>query len=404
MATNADVIRQLRARLEKKYKDSTELFQSLNVSLETPVIKTKSAIINAVTGIGGLPRGRVTEIFGPFSSGKTTIATEVIASCHEAAEGTALLIDYEHAFDAVYGKKLGIDLNPDRFIWSQPSYFEQGADIALDFVDAGAVDLIVIDSAAAMTPRSDMEGVMDVEGGTQKGTQAALMARFLERLTKKISKGRKPAVVIINQMRAVINIGGRPKPGAPKEQSAASNAIKFYSSMRLELDFMGSEGDANRGSKGTDQVYTQNRIRITAVKNKLAPPFMRGQFVIEYGKGINNLASIAELAEARMGIMSGSGYFNYKGRTSETSVVCRGRDAFLQHLKDHPATAEEIEDAVLTIIKDEHAKSLGLDKIEVSGKAKELEENPGLTLDGPRTTAPLAPFGNGSELPISDEP
>jgi len=400
MATNADVVRQIRARMEKKYKDSTELFQSLNTAVECPVIPTKSTIINAVSGIGGLPRGRVTEIFGPFSSGKTTIATEVIASCHEAAGGTALLIDYEHAFDAIYGKKLGIDLNPDRFIWSQPEYFEMGADIALDFVDSGAVDLVVIDSAAAMTPRSDMEGIMDVEGGTQKGTQAALMARFLERLTKKISKGRKPAVVIINQMRAVINIGGRPQKNAPKEQSAASNAIKFYSSLRLELAFLGSEGDEARGTKGTDQVYTRNKIRITAVKNKLAPPFMRGEFVIEYGKGINNLASIAELAEAKLGIMAGAGFFNYKGRTTETSVACRGRDAFLQHLKDHPATANEIEDAVLSLLKDEHAKSLGLDKIEVIGKAKELEDNPGLVLDSP--SAPVAPFGTGTDLAVTD--
>lgn len=396
MATNIDAIRAVRDRLEKKYKDSAELFPDFSVIREVPVIPSNSAIINAVTGIGGLPRGRVTEIYGPFSSGKTTIATEIIAATQRTdLQACALYLDYEHAWDAIYARKLGTDLKPDRLIFAQPAYFEQGADIALACVEAGLVDMIVVDSAAAMTPKAEMEGAMDTDGGTQKGAQAALMARFLERITKKMSVGRRPAMAIINQTRAVINIGGPRAPkNAPREQSAAGNAIKFYSSLRLSLEIVTSEGEEARGTKGTDQVYTQNRVRITAVKNKLAPPFMRGQFIIEYGKGINNLASVAELAEAKLGIMSGAGFFRYEGKTPETSVSCRGRDAFQKHLEEHPATLKEIEDAVLAAIKAEHAQALGLDDIKVQGKAKEIEDSTALTLENDSNT-PSVKDGSG---------
>lgn len=309
----------------------------------------------------------------------TTIATEVVAAAQQAdPNACGLFLDYEHAWDAMYARKLGTDLHPDRLIFAQPTYFEQGADIALDCVRENLVDLLVIDSAAAMTPRSEIEGVMDAEGGTQKGVQAALMARFLERLTKLISQGRKPAVVILNQTRAVISIGGRPQKNAPKEQSAGGNALKFYTTIRIELEITASEGESERGKTGgkgeMDQVYTQNRVRIKVTKNKLAPPFMRGQIVIEYGKGINNLVSIAELAESKLGIMSGAGFFKYEGKSPETSFSCRGREAFQVYLKEHPATLQEIEEATLAAIKQETAQALGLDDIKVQGTAKEVKD------------------------------
>lgn len=375
-------LKELREKIEKKYADSTEVFPDLLSVRQTEVIKSRSPIVNAVTGIGGLPRARVVEIYGPFSSGKTTIAIDCAVSAQRSDPNAVVLyIDYEHAFEPIYARNLGLDLSPERFVFAQPNYFEQGSDIALMFTAEGLVDLIVIDSAAAMTPKSELSGVMDTDGGTQKGTQASLMARFLERITKWMSQGKKPCLILINQTRANIVIGGRPQKNAPREISAAGNAIKFYSSIRLELELLSSEGDENRGTKGIDQVYTRNRVRITAVKNKLAPPQMRGQLVFEYGKGINHIVSIADLAEAKLGIMSGAGYFNYNGRTQSTSFSCRGRDAFQRMLEHNQALLSEIEEAVLDKIKQETATALGLDEIKTSGQAKQLSENEVLLLE-----------------------
>lgn len=390
MASPADLIQKVRQTLEKKYKDSSELFPDFSSVKQIDVIPSPSAIINAVTGIGGMPRGRVTEIYGPFSSGKTTIAAEICAEAQRNdPKAVALYVDYEHAFDARYAKALGVDLSSERFIFTQPEYFEQGAQIVDAFVEEGLVDIIVLDSAAAMTPRSELEGEFDKEGGSQKGVQAALMAQFLAVITKKLNRGRKPALVIINQTRAVINIGGRPQKNAPREQSAGGNGLKFYTSLRLELEIVNSEGDANRGTKGTDQIYTQNRVRVTATKNKLAPPFVRGVLVIEYGKGINNIASIAELAEARLGIMSGAGFFKYNGDSAKTSFSCRGRDAFVAILTENPDTRKEIERKVLDDIKAEHAKALGIQEIKTTGKAKEVSGESGtLVLSAKPRTQP----------------
>ena len=359
-------------------------------------------IIDCVTGVGGFPKGRVTEIYGPLSSGKTTIAIEAcVAAQQNDPEATVIYVDYEHAFDARYARALGLDLSHDRFIFAQPEYFEQGAAIIDSFLDEGVVDMVVIDSAAAMTPRKEFEGEFDKEGGTQKGLQAALMAQFLTVATKKINRGRKPPMVIINQTRAVIDIGGRPQKNAPKEKSAGGSALKFYTSLRLELEVVRHEGDSGRGTKGTDQVYNQNRVRVTAVKNKVAPPFVRGQIVIEYGIGINNIASIAELAEAKLGVMSGAGFFKYEGDSPATSFSCRGREAFQEYLEKHPDAREEITAKVLDQIKQEHAKALGISKIKVSGKAKAIESKGKETLvlgTGESTSG-----ASGEGMPVEDD-
>jgi len=403
MAQAAELIAQVRKKLETRYKDSTELFPDLLHSKAIEVVPSPSAIINAITGVGGLPKSRVTEIYGPLSSGKTTIAIEVCAAA-QANDPNAIVVyvDYEHAFDARYAHALGLNLHPDKFIFAQPEYFEQGAQIIDKFLDEGIVDIVVIDSAAAMTPKSEFEGDMDHEGGTQKGTQAALMAKFLSVTTKKLNRGRKPPLVIINQTRANFIIGGNKfqNQNLPKEKPAGGSALKFYTSLRLELEPVGMEGDEARGTKGTDQIYTRTRIRITCVKNKVAPPFMRGKIVIDFGTGINNIESIADLAEAKLGIMSGSGgFFKYEGDSTATSFSCRGRDAFRDKLKSDPDTCKEIEDKVLEAIKQEHAKALGIGTIKVAGTAKEIEAQAGTLLldsgDGPKKL-------NGPGLPTED--
>ena len=402
MATAAELISSVRKTLETKYKGSTELFPDLLSSKAIEVVPSPSAIINAITGVGGIPKARVTEIYGPLSSGKTTIAIEICVAAQQAdPEAACLYLDYEHAFDARYAHAgLGLNLDPNKFIFAQPEYFEQGAQIIDKFLDEGIVDIVVIDSAAAMTPKSEFEGEMDQEGGTQKGTQATLMARFLSVATKKLSRGRKPPLVIINQTRANFVIGGNKfkTQNMPKEKPAGGSALKFYTSLRLELEPVGFEGDEARGSKGTDQIYTRTRIRVTAVKNKVAPPFMRGKIVIDFGTGINNIESIADLAEAKLGIMSGSGgFFKYEGDTTATSFSCRGRDAFRDILKSDQDICNQIEEKVLEAIKQEHAKALGIGTIKVKGKAKKIEPEAGiLVLEGGEETE------TGPGLPIED--
>jgi len=396
MAQAAELITQVRKKLELKYKGSTELFPDLISAKKIEVIPSPSAIINAITGVGGFPKARVTEIYGPLSSGKTTIAIEVCVAAQRAdPEAICVYVDYEHAFDARYAHALGLNLDPSKFIFSQPEYFEQGAQVIDKFLDEGIVDIVVIDSAAAMTPKSEFEGEMDQEGGTQKGTQAMLMAKFLSVVTKKLSRGRKPPLIIINQTRANFVIGGRPQKNMPKEKPAGGSALKFYTSIRLELEPVGMEGDEARGTKGTDQVYTKTRVRITCVKNKVAPPFMRGKIVIEFGTGINNIESIAELAEAKLGIMSGAGFFKYDGDTTATSFSCRGRDAFRDKLKSDPDTCNEIEKKVLETIKEEHAQALGIGSIKVAGTAKQIEAEAGTLVldsgDGKKLNGPGLP-------------
>lgn len=368
-------VSKLRAILEKKYKDSSELFPDFTSIKQIDVIPMNSAIVNAVTGVGGFPRGRVTEVFGAESTGKTTFAISTgVALQHMNPKSTILYVDYEHAFDAAYAHALGLNIQDDNgFVFAQPEYFEQGCQIIDDFVMADAVDLIVIDSAAAMTPKAEMEGKMEELGGGRLGLHAALMSKFLSVMTKKIARpGRKPALIMINQTRTRIDLVNPRNTG---EDSAAGKALKFYSSIRMKLEEVKYEGESNRDAKkATDQLYTQKRIRVTAVKNKVAPPFIRGTLVIEFGKGINNVVSVAELAETKLGIMSGSGYFKYVGDTDETNLTCRGREDFLDEIQRRPALLLELERKVLDAIRAEHAKTLGLTAvISVKGKAKEVE-------------------------------
>lgn len=372
MASNQ--IMELRKKLEKRFKDSTEIFPDFTSVRQIEVVKSGSAIVDAVTGIGGFPRGRLTELYGGYSTGKTTLATQGSAAVQRNDKNSVVLyVDYEHAFDASYAHALGVDLHPDRFIFCQPDYFEQGDMIIDSYVTEGLVDFVVVDSAAAMIPLEDLEGKIDSTG--RIGLQAQLMSRMLGRVTKKISKGRKPAMVMINQTRMKIDTKNARNNG---EQSAAGSAIKFYASIRLQLENITGEGESQRSAKDvTDQLYTQNRVRITAIKNKLAPPWMRGQFTLEYGRGVNNVVSVAELAEQKLGIMSGAGFFNYKGDFPETTFTCRGREAFLALMIENPMLASELEAKVLSQMAADQATSLGVTILSKGEAAKEIEYNPG---------------------------
>lgn len=397
MAT--DPLSELRKKLEKKFKESTEIFPDFTTIKQIGTIKSGSAIVDAVTGIGGFPRGRVTELYGGYSTGKTTLSTQASAAVQKAdPKSVVLYIDYEHAFDASYAHALGVNLNPNRFVFCQPDYFEQGDQVMNSYVDEGLVDLLIIDSAAAMIPMEDLEGKIDSTG--RIGLQAQLMSRMLARITKKISKGRKPAMVIINQTRMKIDTKNARNNG---EQSAAGSAIKFYASMRLQLENITGEGEEGRGKGVTDQVYTQNRVRITAIKNKLAPPWIRGQFTLEYGRGVNNVISVAELAEQKLGIMSGAGFFNYKGDTPETSFTCRGREAFHQLIQERSALMLELEAKVLSSMAAEQAASLGISSITKGDAAKELESPDGVLVLGDESKggAPVR-MAPGEGLPTED--
>lgn len=373
----ANPIQELRRKLEKKYKDSTEIFPDFTTVRQIEVVPTGSTIIDAVTGLGGFPRGRLTEVYGGFSTGKTTLAVQGLSALQkEKRDAVGLYVDYEHAFDAGYAHNgLGLDLNPDRFIFVQPDYFEQGDQVIDSFVTEGLVDYVVIDSAAAMTPLIEMTGeIDDKEGGMGPlGTQARLMSRMLTRLTKKISKGRKPALVMINQTRARIDLKNPRKSG---EQSAAGNAIRFYASVRLELENITGEGkDLSNAKATTDQMYTRNRVRVTCIKNKLAPPWMRGTFAIDYGKGVNNAASIGELAEQKLGLINSGGFYAYAGDTPETTIKGRGRDEFLHHVMTNHALFRELEKKVLDRMREEQATNLGIVNLTKGEAAKDNFEH-----------------------------
>lgn len=395
MAVNQIV--DLRKKLEKRFKDSTEIFPDFTTVKVISVIKSGSAIVDAVTGIGGFPRGRVTELYGGYSTGKTTLSTQASAAVQKTdPKAVVLYVDFEHAFDASYAHALGVNLEPDRFVFCQPDYFEQGDQVINSYVDEGLVDLIIVDSAAAMIPMEDLEGKIDSTG--RIGLQAQLMSRMLARITKKISKGRKPAMVIVNQTRMKIDTKNARNNG---EQSAAGSAIKFYASLRLQLENITGEGEDGRGKGVTDQVYTQNRVRITAIKNKLAPPWIRGQFTLEYGSGVNNIISVAELAEQKLGIMSGAGFFNYKGDSPETSFTCRGREAFHALIQERPALMKELEAKVLASMAQEQAKSLGIKGITKGDAAKELESPDGVLVLGGESRGTV-PFDDVDGLPTED--
>jgi recombination protein RecA len=289
---------------------------------EVRVVPTGSLGLDIALGVGGLPRGRVVEVYGPESSGKTTLALHVVAEAQRAG-GICAFVDAEHALDVGYARKLGV--RTDDLLVSQPDFGEQALEITEMLVRSGAIDVIVVDSVAALTPRAELEGEM---GDSHVGLQARLMSQALRKLTGTIAKSHT-LVIFINQIRMKIGVMfGNP------ETTTGGNALKFYSSVRLDIRRVGALKDGEK--------VVGNRTRVKVVKNKLAPPFREVEFDIMYGEGISHEGDLVDLG-AESGVVEKSGaWFGFEG-----DRIGQGRDNAKQYLRDHPEVARKIEGKVL---------------------------------------------------------
>ena len=290
-----------------------------------PSISTGSIGLDLALGIGGLPKGRVTEIYGPESSGKTTLAIHVIAEAQKAG-GIAAFIDAEHAFDRFYAEKLGVDT--ENLLVSQPDNGEQALEITDNLIRSGAIDVIVIDSVAALTPKSEIEGEM---GDSKMGLQARLMSQALRKLTANINR-TNTICIFINQLREKIGIMfGNP------ETTTGGNALKFYASVRLDIRRISQIKDTENA--------TGNRVRVKVVKNKVAPPFRKAEFDIMFGEGISKVGEIIDLGVENNIIKKSGSWFSY----GETKLG-QGRDAVKKLLKDNPDLMDELEDKIFAAL------------------------------------------------------
>ena len=305
-------------KIEKDFGKGAIMKMSSKKVDEVPVIPSGSITIDQALGIGGYPKGRVIEIFGPESSGKTTLAIHAIAEAQKAG-GIAAFIDAEHAFDSAYARKLGVDI--DELLISQPDNGEQALEIADHLIRSSAIDIVVIDSVAALTPKAEIEGEM---GESKMGLQARLMSQALRKLTASISKTRT-VCIFINQLRDKIGVVyGNP------ETTTGGNALKFYASVRIDIR------KASVIKDGEEQLGARAKVKI--VKNKLAPPFRRAEFDIMYGEGISKIGEIIDLG-VDLGILKKSGsWFSYGERK-----IGQGRDSVKELLKSDEALRDEIE-------------------------------------------------------------
>ena len=326
---NAEKLKALQATLDKIEKDfgkGTIMKLGDQPKFDVSIIPTGSIALDHALGIGGYPRGRVIEIYGPESSGKTTLAIHAIAEAQKQG-GIAAIIDAEHAFDRTYAKKLGV--NVDTLLISQPDNGEQALEIADSLIRSGAVDIVVIDSVAALTPKAEIEGDM---GDSKVGLQARLMRQDLRKLTANISK-TNTCCIFINQLREKIGIMfGNP------ETTTGGNALKFYASVRLDVRKLSQLKD------GDDA--TGNRARVKVVKNKMAPPFRKAEFDIVFGEGISKVGEIVDLGVELDVIKKSGSWFSYG-----ESKLAQGREAVKQLLKDNPELCEEIETKVREALK-----------------------------------------------------
>jgi len=306
-------------KLEKTYGKGTVMKLSDDKVVEVEAISTGSLGLDIALGIGGIPRGRITEIYGPESSGKTTLTLHAIAEAQRKG-GLAAFIDAEHAFDKAYAEKLGIDT--ENLLISQPDNGEQALEIADHLIRSGAIDIIVIDSVAALVPKGELEGEM---GESKMGLQARLMSQALRKLTGTISK-TGCSCIFINQLREKIGVMfGNP------ETTTGGNALKFYASVRLDIRRIGQIKEA------ADDI-TGNRVKVKVVKNKVAPPFKVVEFDIMYGKGISKSGEIVDLGVELDIIQKSGSWFSYAG-----NKLGQGRDAVKQLIEDNPELMEELE-------------------------------------------------------------
>lgn len=320
-APSAEKLKALQAamsKIEKDFGKGSIMKLGEDHIEQVEVIPTGSIGLNAALGVGGYPRGRIIEIYGPESSGKTTLAIHAIAEAQKQG-GIAAFIDAEHAFDRFYAAKLGVDV--DNLLISQPDNGEQALQIADQLISSSAIDILVVDSVAALTPKAEIEGDM---GDNRVGLQARLMSQALRKLTSTISK-TNTTCIFINQLREKIGIMfGNP------ETTTGGNALKFYASVRLDIRRVSSIKDG-------DQVIG-NQVRVKVIKNKVAPPFRKAEFEITFGEGISKIGEIVDMG-VEYGVIQKSGsWFSYNG-----SKLAQGRDATKKLLKDNPELCEELE-------------------------------------------------------------
>ncbi len=331
-APNTEKLKALQAamdKIEKSYGKGSIMKMGDDKIDEIAVVSTGSIALNAALGVGGYPRGRVIEIYGPESSGKTTLAIHAIAEAQKAG-GIAAFVDAEHAFDRFYAEKLGVDI--ENLYISQPDSGEQALEIAEQLIRSSAIDIIVIDSVAALTPKAELEGEM---GDSKMGLHARLMSQALRKLTAAINK-TNTICIFINQLRDKIGV----MFGSP-ETTTGGNALKYYASVRLDIRRIGQlkDGDEVRGS--------QTRVKVA--KNKVAPPFRKAEFDIMYGEGISRSGEIIDLG-AELGIIKKSGsWYSY----NETKLA-QGRESAKEVIKDNPELAEEIAGLIFEALKEKH--------------------------------------------------
>ncbi len=306
------------AQIERAFGKGSVMKLGAEQQVEAEVISTGSLGLDIALGIGGLPRGRIIEVYGPESSGKTTLALQVIAEAQKQG-GTCAFVDAEHALDPAYAKKLGV--NVDDLLISQPDAGEQALEIADTLVRSGALDVLVVDSVAALVPRAELEGEM---GDSHMGLHARLMSQALRKLTSSISKSRT-LVIFINQIRMKIGVMfGNP------ETTTGGNALKFYASVRLDIRRIGAIKDK--------ETVTGNQTRVKVVKNKMAPPFRVVEFDIMYGEGISKTGELIDLGVAANVVEKSGAWFAYGGQR-----IGQGRENAKQYLRDNPKVAAEIE-------------------------------------------------------------
>jgi recombination protein RecA len=332
MSENSEKLKALQLtidKLEKTYGKGAVMKLSDGKVVDVPAIPTGSLGLDIALGIGGIPKGRVIEIYGPESSGKTTLTMHCIAEAQKMG-GLAAFIDAEHAFDRVYAEKLGIDT--ENLLISQPDNGEQALEIAEHLIRSGAIDIIVIDSVAALVPKAELEGEM---GESKMGLQARLMSQALRKLTGAINK-TGCACIFINQLREKIGVMfGNP------ETTTGGNALKFYASVRLDIRRIGQI------KEGADNI-TGNRTRVKVVKNKVAPPFKQVEFDIMYGEGISKVGEILDIGVELEIIKKAGSWFSYND-----NKLGQGRDSVKQIIQDNPELMEELERKIRAKIKGE---------------------------------------------------
>jgi recombination protein RecA len=306
------------SQIEKQFGKGSVIRLGTQAVVQVPVVSTGSISIDSALGVGGFPRGRISEIFGPESSGKTTIALQVVAEAQKQG-GMSAYIDVEHALDPVYAGKLGVDI--DNLLVSQPDYGEQALEITNALITSGSIDVLVVDSVAALVPKAELDGEM---GDSFMGVHARLMSQAMRKLTGIVSKSNT-CLIFINQIREKIGVMfGNP------ETTTGGRALKFYSSVRAEIRRISSIKDG--------ETVTGNRTKVKIVKNKLAPPFREAEFDILYGEGVSKEGDLIELGAAQNVLEKSGAWYSFKGER-----IGQGRDNAKQFLKDNPDVSKTID-------------------------------------------------------------